>query len=668
MAGGARSGSVQAASLSSESMQDQRLHDLIAVNRAITGSLDYDEVLRLIVDKTATFIQADACALLLLAGADNMAHIVASRGIDEDRTRQFAAAFDERLGEVLRPLFDFREHDVFVGAPVMIRQRVSGALVVFRRGPQAPDPEESMLVKALADQAAIALEHAGAYREVRQMSERKSRLLEAIESNTTTYLAYLDCELRLLEINAAYCNAIGIAVADAVGRRYAEIHPDEETTRALLERTCATGVPTELQETPLAIRRAGLVTETVYWDWSARPVTAERGQLNGVVISAVDVTQKVLTRNALEAANKRKDEFLAMLAHELRNPLAAIATAVEVLRMCGSDDPRKRNSIDAAARQASHMKRLLDDLLDVSRITSGNIELRRETIDLAEVIAQAVQLTTPLIRSRRQQFSIELAPEPLFVNGDSDRLVQIISNLLTNAAKYTPVGGRIRLEVHRLNGEIAISVSDNGTGISPEALPHIFDLFVQADRALDRTDGGLGIGLTIVRRLVDMHGGRIEARSAGLGQGSEFVIGLPAVEAPRSSSPPPVVPSTNPSAGLDVLVAEDNADVAQMLTAILEIDGHRVTVVGDGMAAVEVAERDRPDVVLLDIGLPHSSGYEVANRLRESMQQDAPMLVALTGYGRAEDRARALAAGIDHHLVKPVDVAQLRRILAARTK
>jgi PAS domain S-box-containing protein len=645
-------------------MHDQRLHDLIAVNRAIIGSLDYDEVLRLIVDKTATFIHADACVLLLLAGSDDIAHIVASRGIDQERAQQFAATFDERLGDALRPLFDYREHDVFVGAPVMIRRRVSGVLVVFRRGPQPADPEEAALVKALADQAAIALEHARRFREVRQLSEQKSQLLEAIESNTTTYLAYLDCDLRLREINAAYCQAMDISAADVVGRTYAEIHHGAETTRALLERTCTTGVPAELQETPLAIRRAGHATATVYWDWSARPVTGERGQVNGVVISAVDVTQKVLTRNELERANKRKDEFLAMLAHELRNPLAAISTAIEVLRICGSGDSRARASVDTAARQASHMKRLLDDLLDVSRITNGTIELRRETVDLAEVVAQTIQLSTPLLVSRRQEFSLELAPEPLFVNGDTDRLVQIISNLLTNAAKYTHVGGRICLTVHRDGDEICIGVSDNGTGISPEALPHIFDLFVQADRALDRTDGGLGIGLTIVKRLVGMHGGRIEARSEGLGQGSEFLIWLPATEAPRSTASSSSSPSARLSSGFDILLAEDNPDVAQMLTAMLEIDGHRVTVVGDGLAAVEVAERERPDVVLLDIGLPHLSGYEVASRLRSSMQDDTPMLVALTGYGRAEDRARAAAAGIDHHLVKPVEMDQLRRILA----
>jgi PAS domain S-box-containing protein len=641
-----------------------RLHDLIAVNRAIISSLDYDEVLHLIVEKTAEFTHADAC-VLLLTGGDDKARVVASCGIDEERAKEFAAIFDERLGDSLRPLFGFSEHDVIVAVPVMTWHRVSGALVVFRRGPQPTDAEEALLVKALADQAAIALEHASRFREERQLSEQKSRLLEAIESNTTTYLAYLDCKTVFLEVNVAYCDAIGMSAAELVGRSYAKVHPGAATTRALLERTCETGAAAELQETPLAICRDGRATETVYWDWSARPVIGDFGQVNGVVISAVDVTQKVLTRTELELANERKDEFLAMLAHELRNPLAAIATAVQVLRLCGSDDPRARNSIDAATRQVSHMKRLLDDLLDVSRITNGRIELRRETIDLEEVVAQAVQLSTPLVRSRRQELSIELAPEPLFVDGDSDRLVQVVSNLLTNSAKYTEVGGHIRLQIQPFGGEIRVSVSDDGAGISPDVLPHIFDLFVQADRALDRTQGGLGIGLTIVRRLVRMHGGRIEARSEGRGRGSEFVIWLPASETRGSSSSSNASPSASPSQGLDVLVAEDNADVAEMLTAILEIDGHRVTVVGDGVAALEAAVRDRPDLVLLDIGLPRLSGYEVARQLRAAMQASTPVLVALTGYGREEDRARAEAAGIDHHLVKPVEVEQLREIFAA---
>ena len=643
----------------------ERLHDLIAVNRAIISSLDYDEVLRLIVEKTAAFTHADVC-VLLLTGSDDVARIVASYGIDEQRAQDFAACFDERLGESLRPLLGFRERDVFVAAPVMMRHRVSGALVVFRRGPQPTGADEAMLVKALADQAAIALEHASRFREVRELSEHKSRLLEAIESNTTTYLAYLDCKLSFLELNAAYCSAIGKSAVEVVGRSYAEVHPGAATTRALLERTCVSGAAAELQETPLTIQREGQATETVYWDWSARAVIGDFGRVNGVVVSAVDVTQKVLTRNELELANERKDEFLAMLAHELRNPLAAISTAVEVLRLCGSADSRATSSIDAATRQVSHMKRLLDDLLDVSRITNGRIELRRSTVELGEVVAQAVQLSTPLVRRRGQELTIELAPEPLFVDGDADRLVQVLSNLLTNAAKYTDVGGRIRLRVQPFAQEIRISVSDNGSGISPEALPHIFDLFVQADRAIDRTDGGLGIGLTIVRRLVRMHGGRIEARSEGRGRGSEFVIWLPASERPQPHGSGDSPPNASASQGLQVLLAEDNPDVAEMLSAMLEIEGHRVTVVGDGVAAVEAALRDRPDVVLLDIGLPRLSGYEVARRLRTSMGERAPTLVALTGYGREEDRARAEAAGIDHHLVKPVELEQLRVILGRR--
>src|SRR5690606_3645884 len=330
------------------------------------------------------------------------------------------------------------------------------------------------------------------FREVRQLSEHKSRLLEAIQSNTTTYLAYLDRELRFLEVNAAYCGALGLSSVAVVGRTYGEVSPDAEVTRTLLQHTCETGMSAELQETPLTTRRDGDVDQTVYWDWSARPVIGEFGEVQGVVISAVDVTQKVVTRNELERSNHRKDEFLAMLAHELRNPLAAIAAAVEVLRRCGIDDPRANNSLDAANRQVSHMRRLLDDLLDVARITSGRIELKRAPIDLGAVIAQAVQLSTPLVRSRYQALSLDVAPEPLCVDGDSDRLVQVISNLLTNAAKYTNVGGHIWLAAESVGSEVRIAVRDDGAGISADELPDIFDLFVQVDRTLDRTQGGLG--------------------------------------------------------------------------------------------------------------------------------------------------------------------------------
>ncbi|MFO7566580.1 MAG: ATP-binding protein [Enhygromyxa sp.] len=645
-----------------------RLRDLIAVNRAIVSSLDYEEVLRLIVDKTVAFTHADAC-VLLLTGADELARIVASHGIDAPRAEQFVASFDERLGESLGPLFDLREGDDLVAVPVMARNRVRGALVVFRRGPEVKrrttDVEENSLMQALADQAAIALEHASQFREVRQLSEQKSRLLEAIQSNTTTYLAYLDRELRFREANAAYCEAIGLSPAEVIGRSYVEVNPGAELTRTLLQRVCETGLPAELQETPLTTRRDRPVSaEIVYWDWSARPVIGERGEVQGVVISAVDVTQKVLTRSELERSNERKDEFLAMLAHELRNPLAAISTAVEVLRRCGSTEPRAVNSVDAAARQVSHMRRLLDDLLDVSRITSGRIELRREVTDLGEVITQAVQLSTPLIRARRHALSLGIAPEPLYVEGDADRLVQVLSNLLINAAKYTDEGGHIELRAEPDEGEARIRVRDDGAGISPEALPHIFDLFVQVDRSLDRSQGGLGVGLTIVKRLVQMHGGRIEARSAGPGRGSEFSIWLPVCSVSPSLPSDPGPKVTPPSGGLRILLAEDNVDLAEMLSSMLELDGHEVTFVGDGEAAVDTAKRERPDVVLLDIGLPKLSGYEVAARLQAELSGQRPVIIALTGYGRDEDQRRALAAGIDHHLVKPVDPDRLRQLLS----
>jgi CheY-like chemotaxis protein len=369
---------------------------------------------------------------------------------------------------------------------------------------------------------------------------------------------------------------------------------------------------------------------------------------------------------ALAEADRRKDEFLAMLAHELRNPLSPVRSAVEILRLAGPSDPiliRQRDIID---RQITHMARLLNDLLDVSRITRGKIELKREPLHLDDVLVHAVETATPLVEARRHELSVTLAPDPLRVEADLDRLAQAVGNLLVNAAKYTDEGGRIWLEAGRRDGEAVIRVRDTGAGIAPEMLPRVFDLFAQADRTLAHAKGGLGIGLTMVKKLVEMHGGTVEARSEGLGKGSEFIIHLPALpdeitEATGDAGPKVAAGKIS---GRRVLVVDDLEDSADSLAQLLTLSGHEARAAHDGAAALAAARVFQPEVVLLDIGLPGMDGFEVARRLRQQEGGGQMLLVALTGYAQERDRQRTCEVGFDHHLAKPVNLSALRELLA----
>lgn len=364
----------------------------------------------------------------------------------------------------------------------------------------------------------------------------------------------------------------------------------------------------------------------------------------------------------LLAADRRKDEFLAMLAHELRNPLAAICSAVQLMQARRPSDPVLQRAQNATARQAQHTARMLDDLLDISRITEGKIVLKKETLALAPVLESALESARPILEDRGHQVFVAIPRETLVLDADPVRLAQAVSNLLSNAAKYTPPGGEIHFSAQRYGSEVAIRVRDNGVGIAPKVLPSIFDLFVQGEQTPDRRHGGLGIGLTMVQRLVAMHGGRVEARSEGLGRGSEFVVWLPLAGVGmahrdwRSEPRPPLAPRR-------ILIADDNTDAAEMLAALLEEDGHWVFTADDGPSVIEHALSEEPDIILLDIGMPGMDGYAVARRLRQEPALEGTMLVAVTGYGQDEDRERAIAAGFEHHLVKPVDLDALRRVL-----
>jgi signal transduction histidine kinase/integral membrane sensor domain MASE1/ActR/RegA family two-component response regulator len=364
----------------------------------------------------------------------------------------------------------------------------------------------------------------------------------------------------------------------------------------------------------------------------------------------------------LRRANRAKDEFLAVLGHELRNPLAPLRNALEVLRMRGATDPQTARMHEIMARQVKHLARLVDDLLDVSRITRGRVELRRETTEVATLVAGAAEGLRTLFEERRHRLEITLPESPVILDVDPLRVEQVLANLLANAAKYTPPGGAISLSVEQEAGDAVVRVKDNGIGIPAEMIERVFDLFAQADRLPDTIHQGLGIGLTLVRRLVELHDGRVVARSAGRGQGSEFEVRLP-LSAASSERPAAMAPAPRQRARR-ILVVDDNEDAAESLAVVLRLSGHDVRTARDGPSALESARASAPEVILLDIGLPGMSGYDVARELR-SGKRGRPLVIALTGYGQTEDRRRAQEAGFDLHFVKPLDLARFERALSA---
>lgn len=396
----------------------------------------------------------------------------------------------------------------------------------------------------------------------------------------------------------------------------------------------------------------------------ATPIRDTEGRIVEWYGSSTDIHDRKQAEAALQEANRRKDEFLATLAHELRNPLAPIVNAVHLLTQKGQLDPSLPTARDIIDRQVRQMVRLVDDLLDVSRITRGKLDLRKERVNLATVVEQALETSRPHIEVAGHRFSLSLPSAPVYLHADPVRLAQVISNLLNNASKYTEPGGKIWLTAEREESGVSISVKDTGAGIPADQLVNVFEMFSQVDRSLERSQGGLGIGLTLVKRLVEMHGGTVKAHSDGPGQGSEFVVHLPTLMETSSAEPAAERPdATPPAATHRILIVDDSPDIVDSLAALLEMDGHETFMAYDGLEAIEVAEQVRPDVVLLDIGLPLLNGYEVGRRIREQPWGKPMLLVALTGWGQAEDRRLSREAGFDHHLVKPVDYNDLARLL-----
>jgi CheY-like chemotaxis protein len=381
-----------------------------------------------------------------------------------------------------------------------------------------------------------------------------------------------------------------------------------------------------------------------------------------VVSNAQDVTEQRKLQRALQETDRRKDEFLAMLAHELRNPVAPIANAAELLSRLVPQE-NQRTLVGIIQRQAVHLGRLLDDLLDVARITQGHIELRREVIDVVSCVHLAIETAEPLIRSKAHQLTLTQTLDPIYVSADKVRLGQCIANVLVNAAKYTPDGGEIRIRPQVEGNTAVIEIADNGIGIAPEFLPRIFELFAQSERALDRAQGGLGVGLTVCKQIIELHGGSVVASSPGVGRGSTFTVRLPLAEQSATS---PRAAEVQPDSLLRVLIVDDNRDAADSLAMLLQFEGRQTLCVYSGEQALDVLAAFQPQLVLLDIGLPGMDGYEVARRLKAV----APGLhvIALSGYAQLEDRQRSTAAGFDAHLVKPVDLDALKRALALASR
>ena len=466
---------------------------------------------------------------------------------------------------------------------------------------------------------------------------------------------------RIEFVNRSYLDFFGITRDRAAQLEWSEIvHSDD---REYLKAFSAA-----LRERQPLHARARVKRHDDQWRWiesRGNPRLGLAGEVTGYVGSSADITELIKSQEALREADRRKDEFLATLAHELRNPLAPIRNSLHILRLTGDSKPGVEQVYEMMERQVNQMVRLVDDLLEISRITRGQIELRKERVSLTSVIQSAVELSKPLIDEARHHLAISLPPEPLTFEADPVRLEQIVSNLLNNAAKYTNPEGRIWLTARRERDDVVISVRDSGIGILPDMLPRIFEMFTQVEHSTSRTHGGLGIGLTLVRSLVEMHGGKVEALSEGPGKGSEFIVRLPLNDNPRSEVVGASMRRFGQLSSKRVLVVDDNRDAADSLGKLLNLAGAEARAVYNGFAALDVLPTYQPAVLLVDIGMPDMDGYELARRVRQLPNCEDLTLIALTGWGQAEDRQRSHAAGFDFHLTKPADFSTLQSLLAS---
>jgi PAS domain S-box-containing protein len=547
--------------------------------------------------------------------------------------------------------------------PIVVNGKLIGQVVACHDTVQGCTRDELELALTIAHQLAFAVDRHRA----QNLLGAHARQLALITETAPVLIVHCDVHTRYKFVNKAYAERFGVTPQSCVGKTVAQVIGAEayESIRPYVQRALAG----ERVEFEICIPYAAL-GESFMHCWYA-PQLDDHGNVVGFVGAIVNISERRRAEEALRSseerlkeADRRKDEFLAMLAHELRNPLAPINTAAHVLKLSGADPRRVAEAGEVISRQVGHLTRLVDDLLDVSRVTRGLVQLEREPVDLRAIVTTAIEQVRPLLQSRGHELRTGLGHAACTIDGDYHRLVQIVSNLLNNAAKYTPQGGRIDVGLEAVGGRAVLTVTDNGVGIAPGMLEQVFELFTQAERTPDRSQGGLGIGLALVRTLVRLHGGEVRASSAGLQQGSTFRVELP-VAAAVSTVLPVQASAPGGGAGRRVFIVDDNVDAAHTLRDVLEIMGHTVALAHDGESALKRAS-DAPswDAFILDIGLPDMTGYELARRLREHESGRQSTFVALTGYGQAHDRVISRTAGFDHHLVKPADLSLLTGILS----
>jgi PAS domain S-box-containing protein len=494
----------------------------------------------------------------------------------------------------------------------------------------------------------------------RRRADRANAVLAAVVSSSDDAIVSKTLDGTIMSWNTGAERLFGYAEEEAIGQPITLIIPEDrqEEEREIIEKL-RRGERVDHFET-VRRRKDG---HEIHVSLTISPILDASGSVVGASKVARDISDRKRVEAERQEADRRKDEFLATLAHELRNPLAPIRNAVQILRLAAAEPGQHGVALGIMDRQLEQMVRLIDDLLDVSRISRGALELRREPIELDAAVDRAIETSRPLIDDARQELVVRLLDEPVHLHADLARLSQVFANLLNNASKYTPEGGRIGLTAEREGDAVVVTVTDSGRGIPEDKLASIFDLFTQLDSSLDRPHGGLGVGLSLARRIVEMHGGWIEARSGGEGRGSQFAVTLPTTAPPATIAALPSVARHRPS-GRRILIVDDNRDAAESLALLLGVGGNEIHVAHDGEEALEAAERLRPDVILLDIGLPKLNGYEVCRRIRQHPWGRAIAIIALTGWGQAEDRRRSDEAGFDAHLVKPVKYDDVMALLA----
>jgi PAS domain S-box-containing protein len=536
--------------------------------------------------------------------------------------------------------------------PLMGRDGAAvGAITVYFEQPTRPSDREIRIADICARKAEVFLERARAEELV---SQRDRRFQSVLEASGVPFLIWSPVrnesgrivDFRFVYVNTAAANVMRVKPDEYLGKRVLEVLPHAWDDPGRLEMYVNALERNAVLQTE---RQSAADGNHAWYHIVASPLEGN------IAVWFADITQRKRHERELLEADRRKDEFLATLAHELRNPLAPIRQAARIARNENATEAQKRWSNNVIERQVQHMSLLLDDLLDVARITHGTLQLRRQPTDLQSFLGAAIETARPIIDERRHRLHVDV-PEDLRVNGDPLRLAQVLSNLLTNAAKYTNPGGTIRVLARRLHDDIAISVEDSGIGIAAEDLPKVFGMFTQLRTAQEHAAGGLGIGLALAKGIVEMHGGRIEATSSGPGHGSRFTVRLPAmadVVAPARAATSVLNGHAAPSKR--ILLADDNRDAAESLAIILRLEGHEVELAHDGAAALQAFSARRPDVALLDIGMPRADGYEVARRIRAAPEGKDVLLIAITGWAQDADKSQSRAAGFDHHLTKPIE-------------